>query len=493
MIIHKLKYSMKKLLLIAALVASCVSARAELRLRNVFSDGMVLQQKSQAAIWGTADKGATVKVQASWSDTPVSCKADNEGKWKLTIPTPDGSYETRSITVTSGKEKITVNNVLIGEVWLGSGQSNMEMMMDGSEYGYVDCPVRDAVKYIAQAPADNKIRMFTVPRNQTYDIQEDVEAQWRGANPQTIARMSATSYFFARKLNEMLDVPVGMIVCAFGGARVESWIPQDILQTYPDEDLSKEHIDKMFFMHKPFMAYNAMLAPMRGYTIKGFIWYQGCSNIGKDQQYAGRLSDMVARWRKEWGDNDASLPFYQVEIAPCTQHSPLNQAAELRQAQHDAARLIPNCSIIVTNDLLDEYEKWNIHPSLKEPVGDRLAYLALNRDYGFTGIPCYSPEAVGATLARDGKNIVLELTEVSPLGVNREQGITGLEVRDSEGNWHKTSEVQFSNWTKQLTVKCDGIEGVTAIRYGWGDYAPGNLKNIYGLPVTPFNIEVKRP
>lgn len=481
---------MRKLFFVIALLAICMSAHAELKLMNVFSDGMVLQQNASASVWGKSDKGTNVSVQGSWSDRAVTCKTDSNGNWKVSIPTPKGSYTPQSITVKCGKETVTVSNVLIGEVWLGSGQSNMEMMMDGSQYGYVDCPVRDAIEYIAQPSAENKIRMFTVPRKQTYEVLDEVEGEWRGACSETIATMSATSYFFARKINEMLDVPVGVIVCAFGGARIESWMPEDLLATYPDEDLSKDHIEKMFFMHKPYMAYNAMLAPMRGYTIKGFIWYQGCSNIGKDQQYASRVADLVARWRKEWGDTTNELPFYQVEIAPCTEH-PKDQSAPLRQAQHDAVKIVPNCSIVVTNDLLDEYEKWNIHPSLKKPVGERLAYLALNRDYGFKGIPCYSPEATGATLSSDGKNIILELTEVAPLGVNREKDITGLEVCSSDGTWYPVTEIQFNNWTRQLTVKCDGISSPTAIRYGWGDYVPGNIKNIYGMPVTPFNIEVK--
>lgn len=484
---------MRKLFSILALVLLCSTANATLTLKKVFSDGMVLQQNTSAAIWGTADPGATVSVKGSWAEKAVTVKADADGNWRVLLPTCSASYETRSIVVKSGKESVNVNDVLIGEVWFASGQSNMEMMMDGSQYGYADTPVRDAIKYIAGPAADDKIRMFSVPRKQTYDIQDDSEGEWRGANSETIKTMSATAYFFARQLNETLDVPVGVVVCAYGGARVESWIPQDILQTYPDEDLSKEHIEKMFFMNRPYMAYNAMLAPLRGYTVKGFLWYQGCSNVGKHEQYAQRLSDMVARWRKEWGDADASLPFYQVEIAPCLDHPKaegVSLAALLRQAQHDAVKVIPNSSIIVTNDLMDEYEAWNIHPSQKKPVGERLAYLALNRDYGFSAIPCYSPECTGASLMPDGKSIALEVSEVAPLGIDRHSDIKGLEVRDMYGNWHAVDKAQFSMWTKKLTVDCKDIEGPSAIRYGWADFMPGNLKNVYGMPFAPFCVEL---
>lgn len=486
---------MKRFLTLFILLSLCLNSHAELKLKNIFSDGMVLQQNSKVAIWGSANPGALVTVQGTCTMEIAKCTADADGNWKVYVKTGPGSYIARNLVVKSGKESITVKDVLLGEVWLGSGQSNMEMMMDGQKYGYSDCPVRDAMKYIASAPAREKIRMFSVPRKQTYEVQDDCEGSWKGADSETIPEMSATGYFFARKLNEVLDVPVGIILSAFGGAKVESWMPEDILAGYGD-DLSKDKIEKTFFMNRPYMAYNAMLAPLEGYTIKGFIWYQGCSNVAQYEEYPTRLADMVARWRKDWGDDNATLPFYQVEIAPCEGGHPQKEgvslASLLRQAQHEAAKIIPNGDIITTNDLMDEYEAWNIHPSQKEPVGNRLAYLALHNDYGFTSLPCHSPEAVSAKLRDDKGNISIQFDNLGRTGINRHTGIKALEVQDADGLWHSITEAQYSMFTGGFSINCEGITDPQAVRYGWGDFNPGNLTDVYGLGFVPFYLEISK-
>ena len=467
----------------------CMVSQAKLALSSVCSDGMVLQQNTEAVIWGTADAGAQVSVTPSWNGKGYRCKADSEGNWSVKVETPAGSYKAYSIAVKGGGESLKISDVLVGEVWFASGQSNMEMPMRG----FFNCPVENAMDYICAPAAKEKIRMFTVPLKQSYEPLTEVDAKWEGAEPATVPGMSATAFFFARKLNEMLDIPVGVVSCAYGGARIESWTPKEILETYPDENLSKEHIESMVHYHRPYLAYNAMFCPVKGYTVKGFIWYQGCSNVGKHDQFVDRMTTMVNHWRECWDDTEAKLPFYMVELAPYRNkpYTAIPYFALLRQVQHEAAKSIPNCGIIVTNDLVESFEQDNIHPAKKKEVGDRLAFLALNRDYGFTSLPCYSPEAVKCISMAGGSEIGVELSN-SWNGLNRWMEIEGLEVAGSEGIFYPVSYAYFEWESRILRIRSEFVHDPCEVRYGWGDFKPGNLKNAEGLPVAPFYIKLER-
>lgn len=480
---------MKRLLTIALLLCAFTFADAKLTLSNICKDGMVLQQKTEAVVWGTCDPRAQVTVTPSWNGKAYTCQADKEGRWKVAVETPEGSYEAYTMTVSSGKDILTVNDILIGEVWLASGQSNMEMPMRG----FYNSPIEHAQDFVCAPSATEKIRMFTVPIKQSYEPLTEVDAEWKGAESATIPDMSATAFFFAYRLNQMLDIPVGIVSCAYGGARIESWTPKEILETYPDEDLSREAIEAQTHYVRPYLAYNAMLNPVKGYTIKGFIWYQGCSNVGKHEQFTERMNTMVSHWRKCWGDKDAKLPFYMVEIAPY-RYKPATEvsyASLLRQAQHETAAVIPNCGIVVTNDLVASFEQDNIHPTKKLEVGDRLARLALHRDYGFERVACYSPEAVKCWLMQNSNEIAVELTHTEN-GLNRWMEIEGLEVAGSEGIFYPVSYAYFEWSPKVLKIRSEYVWDPCEVRYGWGDFNPGNLKNVEGMPVAPFWVKIEK-
>lgn len=479
----------KRFITLALLLCMCIAAEAKLALSNLCTDGMVLQQKTEAALWGTTDPGAQVTVTPSWNGKAYRCKADADGRWTVKVQTPAGSYKAYSITVRGGGESIRINDVLVGEVWLASGQSNMEMPMRG----FFNCPVENAQEFVCAPAATDKIRMFTVPIRQTYDLQTEVESQWKGAEPSTVPEMSATAFFFAHKLNEMLDIPVGIVSCARGGARVESWLPKEILENYPDEDLSKEAIEAQSDYVRPYMAYNGMLHPVKGYTIKGFIWYQGCSNVGKHDQFPERMTTLINHWRECWGDTQAELPFYMVEIAPY-RYKPatsVSYASLLRQAQHEVAATVPNCGIVVTNDLVDSFEMDNIHPMRKQEVGDRLARLALNRNYGFHSVACYSPAAVKCYRSAAGNEIMVELSH-TPNGLSRWMEIEGLEVAGSEGIFYPVEYAYFEWETRVLRIRSEYVFDPCEVRYGWGDFNPGNLKNSDGMPVSPFWVKADK-
>lgn len=475
--------------IMAAMLCLCMSSHAKITMSNLCTDGMVLQQNSEAAVWGTATPGALVTVTPSWNGSPYKGKADADGRWTVKVSTPAASYKQHSMTVKGDGSSIRINDVLVGEVWFASGQSNMEMPMRG----FYNCPVENALEYISGPAATEKIRMFTVPIKQSYEPLTEVDAKWQGAESSTIPDMSATAYFFARKLNETLDVPVGIVSCAYGGARIESWTPKEILETYPDEDLSREAIEAQVHYVRPYLAYNAMLNPVKGYTVKGFIWYQGCSNVGKHDQFVERMNNMVLHWREEWDDADAELPFYMVEIAPY-RYKPVPEvsySSMLREAQHEAAAAIPNCGIVVTNDLVDPFEMDNIHPMRKKEVGDRLAYLALNRNYGFSRIACDSPEAIRCIRMQNSNELGVELTN-TPNGLSRWMEIKGLEVAGSEGVFYPVTYAYFESNPKVLRIRSEFVHDPCEVRYGWGDFNPGNLKNTEGLPVAPFWVKLEK-
>lgn len=485
---------MKKSLFIALALLLCISASARLSVKQPCSDGMVLQQNTECMVWGHASAGASVSVTTSWNGRSYNAKTDSKGVWKVYVKTPAASYNNYSIKVSGDGSSLTISNVLIGEVWLASGQSNMEMPIRG----FGNCPVEGAAEAIASPSLKDKVRMLYVKIYQPDEPIEDVHETdgWLDADANTIPDMSATAFFFARKLNEMLDVPVGILSFPRGGAAVESWLPKETLAAWGD-DVSPEKINSYTEWTVPYRMYNGMQKPVQGYTAKGFIWYQGCTNVGEDAKFVTRMTELIRQWRSDFGDNGSRLPFYMCEIAPYTYTGVQSgTAALLREAQHEVARTVDNCAIIVTNDLVYSYEKKNIHPCQKQPVGERLAYLALNRDYGFKRIACTYPEAVRAYRPQPrqgfqmGSQIWVEFKNC-PNGVSREYEIDGLEIVAKDGTVVPVTEARFQPEIQTLFINCSEIDQPVEVRYGWGDFKPGNLKSVEGLPFTPFRVNVQ--
>ena len=467
-----------KFLCCAAALLATAGMSAKVTLPDVLCDNMVLQQNTKVKLWGEAEPGTKISVTSSWSSETVTGKADGNGKWCVLLATPKGSYEPQSVSISDG-EAVTLNNVLVGEVWLASGQSNMEMPLAG----FYNCPVDGANETILHSgDYKNKIRFVRIPWVQSYVPNDTVSCKWVVANPENAPRFSATAYYFAENLTNTLNVPVGIIDCNWGGSPVESWMSRELLEkSYPNVDLSKEVNDKKHPMSRPMLMYNAMLHPMINYTLKGFIWYQGESNIYGYKDYAKMLADMVALWRANWGLGN--IPFYYAEIAPYEYGNGFNPY--LREAQYKAQKLISNSGMISTNDLVYDYEGPNIHPAQKEPVGKRLSYMALANTYGIKGIAARGPEYKSVEF-KDGKAFVA--FDNAGSGFNRMNGIRGFEVCGADRKFYPADNVKLES-NGVICVSSDKVKQPVAVRYCFHDFSIGNLKNGFGLPVVPFRTD----
>ena len=294
------------LLLVAAMMA--FTAEAEVKLPAFFMDNMVLQQQTTARIWGTATPKKEVKVTLSWSDETYTAKADKEGKFVVEFPTIEagGPYE---VTLSDG-EPLTLKNVMLGEVWICSGQSNMEMPMKG----FKNQPVENGNIDAARGTNPN-IRLFTVKRNAQLAEVEDVTGKWAEATPLSIREFSATAYYFGRMVEEVIDLPIGLICVAWGGSACEAWMTPEMLEAFPQVTLPKTQAEADKTKQRcPTALWNGMLKPLVGLPMRGVIWYQGCDNWNRAYYYADLHATMIKGWREQWGIGD--FPFFYCQIAP---------------------------------------------------------------------------------------------------------------------------------------------------------------------------------
>lgn len=467
---------MKKYLFLFCLLTA-IPVMGKVTPSSLISDNMVLQQQTKVQLWGKATPNAKVKVSVSWDKKGRNCTADADGRWSIQVPTPQGGYTPHSITLDDG-EKTTLSNILIGEVWLACGQSNMEMPLKG----FHNCPVQGSIEAIADAENHPQIRMFNVPRKLSDLPQEEVEGAWQIASARTAAQFSAVAYHFALSLNRTLRMPVGIINCSVGGSKVESWTCQEIVRRYPDIDLSQEGMERTPDYLRPFVFYNAMLHPTVPYTLKGFIWYQGESNVACPD-YALRMQNMVAQWREE--RRQGELPFYYVELAPFRYQGHQHEKSPfLREEQYKAQSMIPNSGMICTNDLVAPYESVNVHPRNKETVGKRLSYMALNKTYHCKEIPCHGPEF--RSMKIEGKQARLEFAH-SETGFTRSREVTGFEIAGHDKVFYPADhiELQHSTWV----ISSEKVATPVAVRYCFKDYQPGNIGGAGELPMVPFRTD----
>lgn len=475
--------NLKKLL--SAIISAAISsgmAHAAIELPDIIGDNMIVQQNADARMWGWATPGSKVTVSASWAPKKkITAVTGNDGRWNLELPTPSATFDPQSVHITGDGSDITLGNVLVGEVWFCSGQSNMEMPLAGYNMQQVD-EAPQAIAYSTRYPG---IRCATARRCGSYTLQDRVSGPWLENTPENTPRFSATAYFFARSLTDLLDVPVGIIVCSYGGSKVEGWQSREQLSHYPECDIDKEAADPaMNDMARINVMYNAMLHPLIGYTVKGFLWNQGESNVGQHDIYPQHMLDMVSEWREKWGLGE--LPFYFVEI-PGYSYGNDNgdSAAKFRECQHRAAEMIPNSGIVCTSDLVYPGQSYCIHSPVKRPLGERLAFMAGARTYGIRGLPVDYPRFRSMTV--DGNKASLSFDNM-PHGFAPFNDLEGFEAAGADGIFHPANA--WGNWgTLTIDISCPDIDEIKDVRYNFRNFAVGKIHNHLGLPLIPFRTD----
>ncbi len=493
------------------LLVSAGAAWADVKLPAVISDNMVLQRDKKVSIWGWANPGEEVMASVSWQSMRWAVTTDKDGRWmfKMNSPKTGGPYE---MTI-SGKNSITIKNILVGEVWVCSGQSNMQWSVQAST---------NAKQEIAAADYPN-IRLFTVARKVAEQPQSDCVGSWTLCSPQTIPGFSAVAYYFGRDLHEKLDVPIGLIHTSWGGTPAEAWTRREILEKEADAapileryddavakypQAKKEHEQKVIewkkavekakadgkrvkrapraplgpgHPHSPAGLYNGMIAPLIPYGIRGAIWYQGESNASRAYQYRKLFPAMIKNWRDDWGQDKFPFLFVQLANFMPVKPEPADSAwAELREAQLMTLAL-PNTGMAV---IIDIGEADDIHPKNKQDVGKRLALWALAGSYGkklvYSG-PIYK------TMKIEGDRAILYFGHVGGGFVAEpDEPLKGFAIAgaDREFVW---ADAKIDG--DSIVVSSDEVPAPVAVRYAWADNPVCNLYNEEGLPASPFRTD----
>ena len=478
----------KRTFLLAAAALLAVCSHAKVRLPHLIGDNMVLQQNTEARLWGWAAPGKTVSVTVSWNAKTYTARASKEGKWLVKVDTPKASYTPLSVTFDDG-EPLTIHGVLSGEVWVCAGQSNMEMPVRG----FGNCPVEGYNDAVLEARDYAAIHYVKVPSVMSMTPLDDANCEWRVTGPSTVGEASATGYFFAQVLTKALDVPVGLVIANKGGTRVESWLTRENLAKYTKEPLDTMGIvnGHSWDYHRQLVWGNGTFNPILNYTVKGIIYYQGCSNVGDPgNQYSERMQLLVEQWRGQFGLGE--IPFYFVEIAPYHYDDVNGEAgARLREQQYLASKKIPNCGLVCTNDLAYPYETTQIHPAQKRPVGRRLAFLALNQTYGMSDVWCKSPSFKDMKI--DGSVVHIHLSDDYG-SINRFTDIEGFELAGDDHVFHPAKAKHFwqpggGEWDETIKLSSPEVAHPVAVRYCFRNFKLGNLKNGAGLPLFPFRTD----
>ena len=447
----------------------------EIRFPSVIASNMVLQQRSEVPIWGSAAARSRVTVVCSWDHKTYSATAGTDGAWKVMVRTPaaGGPY---NIRCSEGSNRaVTLDNVLIGEVWLCSGQSNMEMPVKG----FKNQPVLGSTQLLMEA--DNpQIRLFRLERAQSRSPQSDCKATgWQAANATSVADFSAVGYQYAKLLQAQLKVPVGVIMTTWGGTVIEAWMDRQSLGLFPGIKVRDAADTARINKNEPAVLYNAMVHPLVGYGIKGVIWYQGEQNRPNAEIYDSLLVTMVKEWRRIWNRGD--WPFYYVQIAPYGYNDKLGPAAPLRDAQLKALPRIPNAGMVVS---MDAGEQRSIHPADKAVISFRLGCWALARTYGRVGLPYASPVYHDMKVEKDG--IVIHFDH-APNGLTSfGKTLSAFEVAGEDRVFHPANARITGSG---VTVWSDSVRAPVAVRYAWKDWVTGDLYNTEGLPAAPFRSD----
>ena len=458
---------MKKSIVFPVLLFLSVALKANIRLPNIINNNMVLQQQSTVKLWGWAGPNEKVYVTTSWNNKLDSVVTTRDANWMLTVQTPaaGGPY---TITL-KGENTIVLNNVLIGEVWVCAGQSNMEMNYN---WGLPD------VKAALANCANSNIRFFYIPKSTAKYPQDNCGGEWVNCDSNTLKSFSAVGYFFGKKLNADLNVPIGLINANWGGTPAETWAEAAAINS--DSALKTAAAKQQpydWWPYEPGAAFNGMIAPISNYDIAGAIWYQGEGNTIAPDTYSKLLTTMIGTWRKAW---NKELPFYYVQIAPYSYGN--KYISSIIREQQTKAMAYTNVGMAVITDLVDNIK--DIHPKNKHTVGDRLANWALAETYHKQGLLYKSPMYKSMEVQKEKAIISFN------------NAPTGLMAKDkvvSEIYIAGTDKIFYAGTAKidnnKLIVTSPKVPQPVAVRFAFSNTAMANLFSKEGLPVNSFRTD----
>ena len=463
---------MKKLIIPFFLfLALNVSAQWAFRLPAIISNHAVFQQSTDVKLWGWAQSGSTVKISCSWDPTDtVKAEPHKDWTWDAVVKTPKagGPY---TITFISSTQKVEISDILIGEVWLCSGQSNMEYAFNWEQ------GVLDAGDAVAKS-ANNQLRYFQLSHTYSIFPKENSDGEWKVSSPETTPSMSVAGYFFGKTMNEKLKVPVGLIASYWGGTCVQSWTPKEVYEQNAELKTLADNTKPVNWAPvEPSVIYNSMLYPLVNYKIAGAIWYQGEANTGEPQNYGKLFEGLIIGWRKAF-KND--FPFYFVQIAPWSGYWGISSAL-LREQQESALKL-PKTGMVVVGDLVDDIT--NIHPKIKKEVGNRLVNLALKEQYGIIDLQPYFPHFAAFTVKKGKVNITV--ASIGKLSC-KDKFINSFQLAGDDKVFYLATGVIEKNGSVTLASK--KVNNPVAVRYCFTNDGMPNLFDVNGLPLVPFRTD----
>ncbi len=441
-----------------------VSAWASVTLPSLVSSDMVLQQNAEIRLWGWGDPLEEVEIFTSWNGEVIKTVTDSHANWSVQVMTPEagGPYEIKI----SGYNQILLENVMIGEVWVCSGQSNMQWPLSGG--------VNRGEEEIAVADLPD-LRLFQVVRRSAEAEQIDLHGKWQVCKPETAKDFSAVGYYFAKQIQQNLKVPVGIINSSWGGTPAEAWIPEKYFIASDSLRAASEILKPTpWGPQKPSLVFNAMILPLRHLKIAGVIWYQGEANAINSRYYEFILSNLITSWRDLWNQE---IPFYYVQIAPFAYGEP-EQGVQVREAQRRVSKHAPNSGMVVISDLADLDD---IHPKEKLKVGDRLARLALKKHYKRLDELVESPELSGIAIEKNKMYVRFDYNE----GLHFEPHSESLFELAGADRIFFPARARIKN--EHIVLVSNKVKEPVFVRFAWGNTSISNLFNAAGLPASSFN------
>jgi sialate O-acetylesterase len=438
----------RPLLFCFTLMLACTGApsvQAAVKLPAVFGSHMVLQRDQDVPIWGWADPGEKIRVE--FDGQKLNTSADDKGNWKVVLKPMKANAQARTMNINGNMgEGIKLDDILVGEVWLGSGQSNMEWSVNAS---YEAKKVKEDAKH-------PNIRLFHVPKIQVKSPAQDVKATWKVCAPETVGNFSAVLYHFGVDIQKEVDVPVGLINSSWGGSPIEPWIVKGPTSGG---------------------MYNGMIAPVHPFAVRGILWYQGESNVGNGMKYFDKMKDLIEGWRQKWGQD---MPFYFVQIAPWSGYKA--SLPDLWEAQV-ASLKIPGTGMVVCTDLVDKIG--DIHPGNKKEFGHRLALIALAKTYGKKDLVYSGP--LYKEMKVEGNKIRISFAHTGTgLKARNSKELTLFEIAGEDGKF-VPARAEIDG--KTVVVSAENLANPTQVRFGWTNTAIPNLVNSAGLPASPFRTK----